>query len=169
MGTLHEITAEQISGNVINLIGKEWMLITAGTEAKFNMMTASWGGMGFLWGMPVSFCFVRPQRYTYEFMQKHTFYTLSFYDRNYRDALNLCGTKSGRDIDKVAATGLTPVTGNTGAVYFAEASLVIECRKLYTHHFEAQQFVDAEIPAKIYAADDYHRMYVGEIVRCLSL
>ena len=169
MAKLREITPEQIQDNPIKLIGKEWMLITAGQESQFNMMTASWGGVGFLWGMPVSFCFVRPQRYTYEFMEAYTNYTLSFYGSKYRDMLNLCGTKSGRDIDKVTATGLTPVTGSSGAVYFAEARLVIECRKLYTHDFEAQKFLDPDIPPKIYAAGDYHRMYVGEILRCLSL
>ena len=116
MVKLHKITPDQIQDNPIHMIGKEWMLITAGQESSFNMMTASWGGVGFLWGMPVSFCFVRHQRYTFEFMEKHNTYTLSFYGPKYRDVLNLCGAKSGRDINKVAATGLTPLTGSTGAV-----------------------------------------------------
>lgn len=169
MGELHEITPGKISKNVIELIGKEWMLITAGNGDQFNMMTASWGGLGFLWGLPVSFIFVRPQRYTLEFMEYYDTYTLSFYGSKYRDVLNFCGTNSGRDIDKVAETGLTPVNTSTGAVYFAEARLVIECRKLYTHDLQAQKFVDEAIPERIYAAEDYHRMYVGEILRCLSL
>ena len=168
MAALHEITADQITGNVIKMIGREWMLITAGKNNQFNMMTASWGGLGFLWGMPVSFCFVRPQRYTYEFMEKHTNYTLSFYGNEYRDALNICGTQSGRDIDKVMETGLTPITTDSGAVYFSEAKLVIESRKLYTHDFAEQCFLDTTIIGNAYAAGDYHRMYVGEITRCLS-
>ena len=168
MAALHEITADQITGNVIRMIGREWMLITAGKDNQFNMMTASWGGLGFLWGMPVSFCFVRPQRYTYEFMEKHTNYTLSFYGNDYRDALNICGTQSGHDIDKVMETGLTPITTDSGAVYFSEAKLVIESRKLYTHDFDEQRFLDTSIIGKAYSAMDYHRMYVGEITRCLS-
>ena len=168
MVKLHEITPGQITDNVFKLIGKEWMLITAGQDGNFNMMTASWGGLGFLWGLPVSFIFVRPQRYTFEFMEQHTNYTLSFYSSKYRDVLNLCGTKSGRDIDKVAETGLTPLTMDSGAVYFAESRLVLECRKLYTHDLSAQQFLNDDIPTRAYAAEDYHRMYVGEIVRCLS-
>ncbi|MDF1514796.1 MAG: flavin reductase family protein [Anaerolineae bacterium] len=162
-----EIAPESINENAIQLISKEWMLITAGTIDHFNMMTASWGGLGFLWGMPVSFAFVRPQRYTYEFMEQNTHYTLSFYENTYRDALNICGTKSGRDIDKVAETGLSPVADGSGAVYFTEAKLVLVCRKLYKQQFVENKFQDTKIPTQIYAAGDYHHMYVGEIIRCL--
>lgn len=169
MGKLHEITPGQLNENVFELIGKEWMLITAGNGDQFNMMTASWGGLGFLWGLPVSFVFIRPQRYTLEFMEYYDTYTLSFYGSEYRDALNFCGTKSGRDIDKVAETGLTPLNTATGAVYFAEARLVIECRKLYSTKLKGKKFLDEAIPERIYGAKDYHRMFVGEILHCLSL
>ena len=167
MGKFREVKPDQITDNVIKLIGKDWMLITAGTLAKFNMMTASWGGMGNLWNGPVAFAFVRPQRYTFPLMEENAHFTLTFYDDGYRDVLNFCGTQSGRDVDKVAATGLTPVQGITGAVYFAEARLVLECRKVYAQDLKGENFVVPGMVDKFYAARDFHRLYVGEIVRCL--
>ncbi|MGC9395333.1 MAG: flavin reductase family protein [Anaerolineae bacterium] len=167
MNEFREIKPEAITDNVIKLIGKDWMLITAGTLARFNPMTASWGGVGNLWNLPVTFAFVRPQRYTFPLMETGTYYTLSFFDEAYREALNFCGTKSGRDVDKVAATGLTPVEGITGAVYFAEARLVLECRKVYAQDLKGENFVAPELIDRHYAARDFHRMYVGEIVHCL--
>jgi flavin reductase (DIM6/NTAB) family NADH-FMN oxidoreductase RutF len=157
-----------MSARVFKLIGKDWMLITAGDEGDFNSMTASWGGLGFLWGRPVSFIFVRPQRFTFEFVERSTHYTLSFFDETYRDALNYFGTHSGRDVDKVAQTGLTPVAGKTGAVYFAEARLVLECKTLYGQDLVEQSFWEHEICEQAYKAGDYHRMYVGEVVRILQ-
>lgn len=85
------------------------MLVTAGNAEKFNMMTASWGGLGFLWNRPVAFVFIRPQRYTFDFVERNEGFTLSFFGEEYRKVLQLCGTKSGREIDKVAETKLTPL------------------------------------------------------------
>jgi flavin reductase (DIM6/NTAB) family NADH-FMN oxidoreductase RutF len=167
MANFREIKSEQITDNVIKLIGKDWMLITAGKMDNFNTMTASWGGLGNLWNSPVCFCFVRPQRYSFLFMEREENFTLTFFDEAYRKALTFCGTKSGRDVDKVAETGLTPLSGTTGAVYFEEARLVLECRKLYTQDLLAENFVDASLVKAHYAAGDFHRLYVGEIVRCL--
>lgn len=165
MSEFKEIKPTQIEGNIFDLIGRQWMLVTAGTRDKFNTMTASWGGAGILWGKPVAFSFIRPQRYTYEFMQKHDGYTLSFYDEKYRDALNLCGSRSGRDTDKVKETGLTPAfCGDT--VYFEEAKLVLVCRKLYTQHLSLDCFTDREA-AGSYTGDDLHHVYVGEIEKVL--
>jgi len=167
MSEFREIKPEAITDNVIKLIGKDWMLITAGPLAGFNPMTASWGGIGNLWNLPVTFAFVRPQRYTFPLMEAGTHYTLSFFAEDYREALNFCGTQSGRDVDKVAETGLTPVEGVTGAVYFAEARLVLECRKVYAQNLKAENFVAPELIGKHYAARDFHQMYIGEIVHCL--
>ena len=167
MSNFQEIKPEEITDNAIKLIGKDWMLITAGTLARFNMMTASWGGMGNLWRGPVAFAFVRPQRFTFPLMEQNAYFTLTFYDESYRETLNFCGTHSGRDVDKVAATGLTPVAGETGAVYFAEARLVLECRKVYAQYLKGENFVVSEFDDKFYPTKDYHRLYVGEIVRCL--
>ena len=157
--------AEKIQENVFKLIGKDWMLVTAGDKGSFNTMTASWGGMGILWNKQVSFCFVRLSRYTYTFMENTDYYTLSFFEEKYRDVLNICGSKSGRDIDKVVETGLTPVEDDTGAVYFNEAKLVLVCKKLYFQDIEPLNFLEPGINMN-YPTKDYHRMYIGEITKC---
>jgi flavin reductase (DIM6/NTAB) family NADH-FMN oxidoreductase RutF len=164
----HMVDPYEVQDNVFKLLAKDWMLVTAGTPASFNMMTASWGGMGSLWNRLVCFAFVRPQRYTYQFMEKVEFFTLSFFEEKYRDTLNICGTKSGRDVDKVAETGLTPTFSERGAIIFEEARLVMECRKIYAQDITGAHFIDLTIDQKIYASKDYHRMYIGEIVRCLT-
>lgn len=160
-----KINPEEINDNVFKLVGKDWMLITAKNGEKFNTMTASWGGLGILWGKQIAFCVIRPQRYTYEFVEKSDTYTLAFFDNQYRKALNICGSKSGRDTDKVAEAGLTPVELSPEAVGFDEARLVIECKKLYFQDLEPENFLDPDIN-KNYPNKDYHRMYIGEIVNC---
>ena len=167
--TFVEIAPAQIAENVFTTISKDWMLITAGSLDSFNTMTASWGAWGHLWERDVCFCFVRPQRHTFGFMEAASHFTLSFFAEAYRSALDFCGSRSGRDVDKAAATGLTPVAGSTGAVYFGEARLVLECRKLYAQNITPASFLDPAIPAEIYSKADYHRMYVGEIVHCLRV
>jgi len=162
---LKEVSSELITDNTFKLIGKDWMLVTAGEEAAFNTMTAAWGGLGVLWDKNICFCVIRPTRYTYAFMEKSENFTLSFFEEYYRDSLTYCGTKSGKDVDKVEKTGLTPVFNN-GAVYFSEARLVMVCKKIYTQDIVPEKFLDPEID-KFYPEKDYHRMYVGEIRRCL--
>ncbi len=147
--------------NIFKLIGEDWMLITSGNINSFNTMTASWGGMGILWNKPVSYIFIRPTRHTYGFIEKNNSYTLSFFSEKYRKALTLCGTKSGRDINKAKEAGLTPEETEGGTVYFKEARLVFACRKLYFHDIDPSHFLDGSIQ-KMYN-NDYHRMYVGEI------
>jgi flavin reductase (DIM6/NTAB) family NADH-FMN oxidoreductase RutF len=161
----HEIAPEALTDNVFKAIGKQWMMITAGTAESFNPMTASWGGLGILWSKPVAFVVVRPQRFTFGLMEAGTHYSLTFFDETYRKALNYCGTRSGRDVDKVAETSLTPLPGKTGAILFEEARLAIECRKLYAQDLTEANFVDTTIVDQAYPARDFHRMYVGEVVR----
>jgi flavin reductase (DIM6/NTAB) family NADH-FMN oxidoreductase RutF len=157
------IKPEEIEDNPFKLIGAEWMLVTAGNKESFNMMTASWGGFGVLWSKNVCFIFIRPTRYTYGFIEKSDTYTLSFFDPKYKSVLNLCGTKSGRECDKVKETGISPAETKSGSIYFMEARLVIECRKIYCQDLEPANFLDPEI-ASNYPEKDYHRMYVGEII-----
>ena len=163
---LKEIDSAGIADNVFDLIGDAWMLITAGDREAFNMMTASWGGMGVIWGKKVCFCVVRPGRNTYRFMESSDSFTLSFYDERYRKALMYCGSHSGRDVDKVKESGLTPVFGEKG-VYFAESRLVLCLRKLYFHDIDPTHFLDRAIDATHYPSKDYHRMYIGEITACM--
>lgn len=162
------IAPTALRDNPFQLIGREWMLVTAGTADAFNAMTASWGGLGHLWNRDVSFCFVRPQRHTFGFMERASHYTLSFYDQAHRAALEYCGSHSGREVNKAVQTGLTPVSDATGAVYFAQARLVLICHKLYGGDIVRGAFTDPALPAETYPQGDFHRMYVGEIMRCLT-
>lgn len=155
-----------IRDNPFTLIGTDWMLITAGTMSKFNTMTANWGGMGCLWDRNVCFCFVRPIRYTDHFMERSEVFTLSFFDESHRETLEYCGTYSGLDVDKVQKTGLKPQASAAGGVYFAQARLVIECRKVYAQQLDPDRFLAPYI-AGFYPDKSYHRMYVGEVLGCL--
>ncbi len=165
------IDPNELPDNVFKSIGQEWMLITVGEPQHYNTMTASWGGWGILWNRKVCFCVIRPQRYTFEFMEKGDVFSLSFFEANYRSALDFCGTHSGRDVDKAAACGLTPyeiqVDGEISkTVTFAEARLVMVCKKIYYQDLDPAHFIDPTI-ANAYPSRDYHRMYIGEITRCL--
>jgi flavin reductase (DIM6/NTAB) family NADH-FMN oxidoreductase RutF len=165
MAQWKEINPTELSKNPFSLIGQEWMLITAGDQKKANTMTASWGGVGILWNKPVAFCFIRPQRYTLEFVEREDYYTLSFFGPEYRKALNYCGSHSGRDGDKFAACGLTP--SYDLAPYPEEANLVLVCKKLYKQDMEKDCFLDPALVEKNYPAGDFHRTFVGEIVKVL--
>lgn len=165
MKDFHPVDPKKITDNYVHLIADDWMLVTAGDSSRFNMMTASWGGAGYLWNKPVVFVFIRPQRYTFGFMEERDTFTLSFFGEEYRQALQLCGTLSGRDTDKTARTGLTPLTGETGNIAFAEARLILECRKLYAGFMRPEAFTDQALIAKNYPAADFHKVYVAEIVK----
>ena len=162
MSSFQSIPADSLSLNPFTSIGKDWMLITAGDAAQYNTMTASWGGLGFLWNKPVSYIFIRPQRYTKEFVDTQPRYSLCFFDNRWRDMLNLCGTKSGREIDKAKETGITPVF-TQAAPYFAEARLVLICKKLFCQPMEEQAFLDQNLLPRFYPEHDLHTLYVGEI------
>ena len=165
----------EFCGSPVSRIRDEWMLITAesmgasgprvsGTDAVWNTMTASWGGLGVLWGKDVAFMFIRPSRYTFEFANASPVFTLSFFDEAYHGALAFCGANSGRDMDKAAATELTPIFFDDGGFSFLEASDIITCQKLYTHDFDPSVFLDPSIE-KNYPRKDYHRMFIGEIIQ----
>lgn len=161
-----EIRPEELSGNVFRMIGSDWMLISAADGEKFNTMTASWGGMGVLWSKPVCFAFIRPQRYTFEFVEKTDRLTLSFFGGEMREALTVCGRKSGRDCDKVAEAGLTPLWVEEGVPSFEEASVIVVAKKLYADDIKEEKMIDPSI-MKNYAANDFHRVYVCEIEKVL--
>lgn len=160
-----KISSFKITENVIDLIGKQWMLITAGDKDSYNTMTAAWGGFGFLWNVPVTYIFIRPQRYTYEFTEKYDQFTLSFFEKKYKNILSYCGTHSGKDVDKAAETGLNIQQTDSGNIYFEEAKLVVECSKLYTDDIKPEGFNDRLINRN-YPNKDYHRMYIGKILNC---
>lgn len=154
--------AEQVF-NPFDLISKQWMLISAGTEEKWNTMTASWGGVGVIWGKPSVTCYIRHSRYTKEFVDNSEYFTLTFLQNGHRDALNLLGSKSGRDMDKMHDSGLTPVMVD-GQPTFAEAELVLICRKRCKSEIASEDILHQETLDKWYGDKDYHTMYIGEIV-----
>ncbi len=164
MENMIQIDPKQIDENAIQLIGSQWMLVTAGSPEHFNTMTASWGALGYLWNKPVAFVFIRPQRYTFEFAEANSELTLSFFEEKYRSALTICGSRSGRDGDKVAAAGLTPEPTPNGNVTFCEASLVLECRKLYAELLREEGFIVPDILDRCYPKKDLHKVYVVEII-----
>lgn len=162
---MRKINFDELNFNPYLKFAKEWTLITAGTEeGKFNTMTASWGHLGSIWGhKPTAIVYIRPQRYTKEFVDNNEYFSLSFFDEEYRNDLNYLGTVSGKDEDKVAKSKLTPVF-NDKATYFNEANMVFICKKIYAQELKEENFIDKEIIDKHYPLKDYHTMYVGEIV-----
>ena len=161
-----KVKAMDIEQNAVKLVAKDWMLITAGDETSFNTMTASWGALGELWAKPVFISFVRDSRYTHRFLEANEYYTLCFFDEPYREKLQLLGSKSGRDTDKVKESGLTPVATPKGSMAFGEARMIIECKKLYSAPFDRAQFDDSEIYEAIYTGHEtgMHTQYIGQIV-----
>lgn len=162
-----EIAIEDLQLNPFQKISRQWMLITAGDELESNTMTASWGGLGIMWGKNVATAYIRPQRYTKEFVDNNDLFTLSFLPEEKREALNICGRVSGRDVeDKWAEAGLHPyyVDGTTAV---EEAEMVLVCKKLYAQEMYPECFIETECDTKWYPQADYHTMYIAEIVKVL--
>lgn len=159
-----EISAKEIDTNLIKAISEEWMLVAAGDKDKFNMMTASWGFAGEMWGGDCMAAVIRPQRYTMEFINNSDYFTLSFYGDN-KDIHKICGSKSGRDADKAKLAKLTPVFSDD-TVYFEEARLVIICKKQYVQQMKEECFTDKE-PLRWYD-NDLHYMFIGKIEKVLK-
>lgn len=159
-----EISAKEIESNLIKAIADEWMLVSAGDSEGYNMMTASWGFAGEMWGSDSVIAMVRPQRYTMEFIDKSDYFTLSFYGDN-KAIHKVCGSMSGRDVDKTVETGLTPVF-NDNTVYFDEARMVIICKKQYVQQLSEDCFIDKK-PLDWYENKDFHYMIIGKIEKVL--
>ncbi len=165
--SLKDTDPYKLNESIFKLIGKDWMLVCAGSAEKYNMMTASWGTCGILWNKPIAIAFIRPQRYTYEFIEKHDNFTLNFFDSSFRKTLNLLGTESGRDMNKMDISALDPISSPGGSVYFKQARIVLECRKIYFDNIKPEFFLDNDIH-KMYPKKDYHRFYIGEIINAMS-
>lgn len=165
--SFHEIDPKALAVNPFSVIGDEWLLLSAGDASGCNTMTASWGALGVLWGKNTATCYVRPTRYTREFMEENSLFTITVLKEGYRDALALCGRVSGRDCDKIAKAGLHPVYLD-GTVGFEEARLTLVCRKMAVSRFDPAEFLDAEIDARWYPQKDYHYIYYGEILKAYA-
>lgn len=161
-----EVNFRDVKENVVSLIADDWALVTAGNGEKLNTMTVSWGSVGELWGKDMATVYIRPQRYTEEFLNSNNYFTISFYPEDKKSIHGICGSKSGRDVDKVKESGLTPCFYEK-APYFEEAKLVLVCRKVAKSKFEPEQFIDSTIEDKWYPTKDFHYIYYGEIEKVL--
>ena len=148
--------------DILRVFDKQWALLTAGKEDSFNTMTISWGGLGTLWGKPVATVYVRTSRYTHDFMDANDYFTVSFYPGEYRQILGVLGKKSGRDMDKMKDSGLTPVKAGE-SMSFKEAEVTLVCKKLYRQQLEVANMPEAVAKA-MYDGIAPHDMYIGEIV-----
>ncbi len=164
---MKQIDFTDVKENAVDLIKNKWGLVTAGNGSGYNMMTVSWGAVGELWGRDMVTVYIRPQRYTEQFLDKEEYFTLSFYpDEMKKTVHGVCGSKSGRDVDKTSETGLTPVLDDK-APYFKEAKLVLICKKAAKSKFDPKDFIDTSVTEKWYPEKDFHFIYYGEIEKVL--
>ncbi|HAF61650.1 MAG TPA: flavin reductase [Anaerolineaceae bacterium] len=162
---LKELNVHSFCEENIALWSERWLLLASGDfqHADYNAMTVSWGSIGNVWNYPFVQVFVRPTRYTLEFMEKYPTFTVNAFPEEYRDVLNYLGSTSGRECDKLSASGLTAVASHyVAAPTFEEAQLSIECEKIYWQDFDPQHFLLPEIENH-YSCADYHRVYYGRI------
>ena len=161
------IEATDLPDNVIDLIGKQWMLVTAGNKSSYNTMTAAWGAVGYMWSRPSTFIVIRDSRYTYQFLQREESFTLSFFTEEYRGALRICGTKSGRDADKVSEAGLTPLEIPSGLMSFKEARMIIECKKIFVQEMDyaylTQPYKEKIMEESYNNEPSKHQLFISEI------
>ena len=161
---MKKIDPEKLTVDAVALWDKRWFLLTSGTFDDFNMMTVSWGSIGCMWNKPFVQIVVRPQRYTFKYLEKSDSFTLCAFPEGYRPALNLLGSKSGKHGDKLSFTDLTvKKSTKVSSPSYKEANLILECRKIYYQDFNPKGFVDKRIQDN-YPINDYHRVYYGEIL-----
>jgi flavin reductase (DIM6/NTAB) family NADH-FMN oxidoreductase RutF len=160
------LDVESLTVPVFQAWKTDWFLLTAGDFASgaFNPMTVAWGSLGVMWNKPFAQVVVRPSRHTFGFLERGSDFTLCAFPPSYRDALSLCGTKSGREMDKVQAAGLTPRASSVVcAPGYEEAEMILECRIIYRDEFDPKRFLDPEIESH-YNGRDYHHIYFGEVL-----
>ncbi len=167
MHTFQPYPVEMIEFNPFTKIGKEWMLITASNGEKTNAMTASWGGVGVLWGKETAFCFVRQSRYTKEFIDNSDYFSLTFFDKSYKSALKYFGIVSGRKEDKISNAKMN-LNYYEKIPFIDEGNLVLCCKKMSATPVLPDQFTDPGIKDTWYKDNDFHTMYTGEIVQILA-
>ncbi|WP_024615856.1 flavin reductase [Clostridium sp. Ade.TY] len=167
MDNFKEIQPSELNESPFKLIGEDWMLITAEKNNKINTMTASWGGLGVMWGKNVTYIVVRPNRYTKEFIDNSDTFSLTFFDTNFKKQLGYLGSVSGRDEDKISKSNLT-VSHIDNTPYFEEGKLVMVCKKLYSQPLKPEFFLENGIDERWYPQKDYHELYISEIKKIIS-
>lgn len=153
-----------------DLLDNQWLLLTSGdfSSRDFNCMTVSWGSFGTMWNRPFALIAVRNHRYTYRFIEKYDSFTLSAFPKTFHNTLNTLGTKSGREMDKINHSGLTPIASQTvNSPAFEEAELIVECKKMYWQDLDPKNFLTQFI-APMYPKEDYSRIYYGEITAVMG-
>lgn len=165
--TLKSIDPEQWIIKPHDLWDNQSLLLTAGdfSAENFNCMTVGWGSFGTMWNKPFAMVVVRPQRFTFQFMEKYPDFSLCAFNDEFQPALSLLGKKSGRDGNKIKEAGLTPIPAEKiHSPLYREAVLTIECQKIYWDDLKPDHFLASFIHSK-YPLKDYHRIYYGEIVQ----
>ncbi len=163
-----EISPDEFERSPFRLIGREWLLITTPDSTKksgANAMTASWGNLGILWNKPIATVFVRPQRYSYPLCEASDRFSLCVLPDDRRDALKLCGTRSGSELDKLAECSLD-CDDIDGVKVISQSKVAFICRKLYADDLKRDNFIDKD-QFKHYPSDDFHRFYILEIEKIL--
>jgi len=160
---MREITTKEYQDNLFEVMKSQWALLTAGTMDKYNTMTIGWLTAGIIWGKDVVTCYVRPSRYTYQFIEDNDFFTISFYDPRYRSNLSHLGTHSGREADKVKFVDFHPIELDH-TISFEEARMTIVCKKIYDQQMDEGKMQTFGIE-RYYSHGDYHRFYIGEIIK----
>lgn len=166
MNKFKEIKPEDLNQSAFKLIGKDWMLITAEKESKVNTMTAAWGGLGVMWGKNVAYIVIRPQRFTKEFVDSSSTFSLTFFDNSFRKQLSYLGTVSGKDEDKISKSNLT-VAYSDDTPYFEESKITVICKKLYAQDFKPECFIETSLDEKWYPERDHHTLYIAEVEKIL--
>lgn len=161
---LHPVDPKTLTPEIFRIFGTQNALLTAGDKERCNTMTIGWCQLGFVWNQPVCTVYVRPERYTYEFTEANDHFTVSVLPGEYKKTMAFCGTKSGRDVDKVRECGLTVCYGAGGAPFFDEAELVLVCKKVYVQDMVPTAVADGTNVLPFYKQGGWHRMYMGEVV-----
>lgn len=152
------------AGRILDAVGKG-VLITAAADGKVNPMTIGWGTLGIEWGKPIFIAFVRESRYTKELLDKNPEFTVNVpYGQYDKSILSLCGTRSGRDLDKVAQLGLTLEEPETISVPgIRQLPLTLECKVIYKQE-QDESAIDGDSQKRYYPDQkDYHTAYYGLI------
>lgn len=165
MNNFTKITPNELGDNLFNALSKDWMLVTAGDVTNYNTMTISWGGFGVMWQKNTATIVIRPQRYTYDYVEKNDIFTLTVFPQDMHNVVEYCGKNSGRDVDKAKECGITPIDVE-GTTAFEEGRMILVCKKMYYQDLKAENFIDEKFNTTFYPKNDHHRMYIAEIMSC---
>lgn len=162
-----EIPYNEYAAKALEVLSKGAFLTTA-RDGKVNTMTIAWGNIGFMWGEPIFTVMVRPSRFTHQLIEQSGEFTVSLPLHDMREALGICGSKSGRDTDKIALAGLTLSPGQKIITPVIQGcGLYYECKIVYTQVMNPETF-NKDLTGKWYGSGDFHTLYYGKIVACYT-